>query len=193
MKNFKILYSIVCITALLFACKDDDVGDEPPPFPPLDKGEIEVNRYLLTIAPKNNPNQKQTVEFYDPDGVGGTPPIIQETLLLINPTGNFTYTFELAMFKDSLEVTKDIIARGTSYIICYRDFNPNKIKIGSFDEDAEGVVLGTEAKLSTADEGLPDDGRGDLRITLNYQPSGKEGLCDPGVRIFEGSIPYQIN
>lgn len=188
-----ISFSIVISLLFFYSCKDDDIADNPKDFPPVDKGDIQANRYLLTFFEKNDTSARQTVEFYDPDGIGGNDPIIREQLVLKKPSSSFLfYSSEIRFFNDMVEVTDQIINKQTKYISCYRSYNTANLRGGDFNKDVDGKQLGTTAEWSTLDM-LGNDGSGVIRVTLNYIPLTKEGLCDAGVRILEGSVPYQIN
>jgi len=193
-KLFKVLSLFLTLSILIFsACGDDDLVDEPGDFPPIDKGDIQANRYFLTFTEFSDTSESQTVEFYDPDGIGGSPPIIQEQLNLKKPTGSFfRYTSSIRIFNDSVDVTDQIITQQTDYIVCHRGYDDNNLRGGDWNEDLNGIQLGTKGEWSTSDQ-LGNDGSGEIRVTLNYQPTGKDGLCDPGIRILDGSVPYQIN
>ena len=178
---------------LIFAaCGDDDLVDEPDAFPPTDRGDIQANRYFLTFTQQSDTSEKQTVEFYDPDG-SGSAPIVQEKLELKKPSGSFfRYSSSIRIYNDSVDKTDQIIAQQSDYIICYRNYNDSNLRGGEWNKDFNDFQLGTKGQWSTF-ETLGNDGSGEIRVTLNYQPIGKNGLCDPGIRILEGSIPYQVN
>ena len=192
----RILTLFFVLSVLIFsACGDDDLVDEPDDFPPVDEGDIQANRYFLTFTEFSDTSKKQTVEFYDPDGIGGSAPITQEKFDLKEPTGSasfFRYSSSIRIYNDSVEVTDQIIAQQTKYIVCYRGYDDNNMRGGPWSKDSNGVQLGIKGEWSTSDR-LGNDGSGEIRVTLNYQPNGKDGLCDPGIRILDGSIPYQIN
>ncbi|MEQ8624589.1 MAG: hypothetical protein RJQ00_07040 [Vicingaceae bacterium] len=193
-KLSKVLSLFLTLSVLIFsACGDDDLVDEPDDFPPIDRGDIQANRYFLTFTQKSDTSKSQTVEFYDPDGIGGAAPITRELLELKKPSGSFFYySSSIKIFNDSVDVTDQVIAQQTEYIICYRGYDVNNLTGGDWNEDFNGIQLGTEGEWSTSDK-LGNNGSGEIRVTLNYQPTGKDGLCDPGIRILDGSIPYQIN
>ena len=182
------------LSILIFsACGDDDLVEDPDDFPPIDRGDIQANRYFLTFVEFNDTSKKQTVEFYDPDGIGGSAPTVQEKLELKEPSASFfRYSSSIRIFNDSVDVTNEIIAQQTEYIVCHRGYDNNNLRGGEWNNDLNGIQLGTKGEWSTLDQ-LGNDGSGQIRVTLNYQPTGKEGLCDPGIRILDGSVPYQIN
>lgn len=193
-KLSKVLSLFLTLGVLIFsACGDDELVDEPKDFPPIDRGDIQANRYFLTFTESNDTSKSETVEFYDPDGIGGADPIIQEQLNLKRPSGSFfRYTSSIRIFNDSVDVTDEIITQQTEYIICYRGYDVANLRGGEWNDDLNGIQLGTKGVWSTTDI-LGNDGSGEIRVTLNYQPTIKNGLCDPGIRILDGSVPYQIN
>lgn len=178
---------------LMQGCNADDEGATPPDFPPIDRGTVEANRFLMTFTLLADTSQSQTVEFYDPDGLGGSDPLEQDTIFLREPTsGQFRdYSSTIEFYENSVNVTSQIIAQGTNYAICYRGLDDRILRVGITDEDSEGKQLGLEARWSTVNSASTSKS-GTLKITLNYQAARKENLCDPGVRILEAYLPYEL-
>ncbi len=177
---------ILGLATMASSCKDE--SDEPD-FPPLDKGNISANRFVLSFSEVRNRDSVATYEFYAPNGNITTADTVK--LRKSNLGGFVRYESSIEIFKDNDTVTDNVKALGDRYIICYRNIDDKNLRVGDFDKDANGVSLGTTAFWSTLDESRTD-GTGTIRITMNYQSSGKEGLCDPGSRILEGSLPYKI-
>lgn len=186
----KILKSLlfIFVVSLLSACVVDDDGVSEPNFPEINRGSAEVNRIILTFTDKGNTSDVRSFEYYNPNG--GTPTVNELITLEYPRSGIKTYDLEIALFKDQEEQTSIINSLDDKYIICYRDNTDANFRIGESNKDRNGVALGTDLDINTLDD---TDRDGELRITLNFQDAGKEGLCDPGVRIFEGTMNYLLN
>ena len=189
-------YSIfVLLIALLIASCSDDDGNPPDPFPDINRGDIEANRLKITFTLDTDTTNVQTIEFSDPDGLEGADPIIVDTIKLLGPivqTAKRNYSSTIEFFDGSDDVTGSIRAKEDEYVICYRDMNTNNLELKRTDVDSDGKRLGFELEWSTVEILTPPPTDGHIKITLNFQPSGKDGLCDPGIRIMEARVPYQI-
>ena len=174
------------------SCINDDDGTPDPDFPAINRGTVEVNRILLTWNPTGDTSNTQTFELYDPNGTGGAAPTINELITIEYPkSASFkSYDMKIHLFKDQTDVTSEIEQLGTKYIICFRGQASKNLQLNDVNNDANGRDLGTSSLWRTLDN-TPRDG--DIRVTLNFQDSGKEGLCDPGIRIFEGTMNYLLN
>ena len=188
MKVSKKLSVIALFIALFSACINDDEGSVAPEPQPLQRGDIEVNRFVMSFTPKSGGGATKVFEFYDQDGSGGNAPLKNDTWALNSgfSGGINNYTAYIKFYLDSLEVTDQIEAKGTNYIVCYRDMNTNDFRIGDYNLDVNGLRLGTETTWQVL-----NSGNGNVKITLNYIHLRKEGICDTGVRIFESTINYQ--
>lgn len=201
MIKFKNIFStfnlLLLFSLLFFACGSDDEGSVANPFPDINKGDIEANRFLLTFTLEQDSSQKETVEFFDPDGIDGNqPPSIADTVRLQGPVtqGAFRrYLSEIEFFDDNTSVNQAIINKDDEYIICYRAWNADNLRSGDRNEDRDGLPFGITAVWSTAKQTPNPPEGGVIRVTLNFQPAGKEGLCDPGVRILDAEIPYLVS
>jgi|GEM_PF-1364070 len=199
MKNYKFSKYLIATSVLLaitfMACRDDE-GESPDPFPPVDRGTVEVNRILITFTERNDTNQSQTFEYYDRDGIGGAAPIKIDTIKLRTALNqDIEYLSNIELFFDNQNFTNQVKTLERDYVVCYRGHNTRNLEYDRPDLDADGIILGLNTVWFTEDEsGLqnPTDGTGNIYITLNYQRQAKNGLCDPGVRIFEGTLPYVI-
>lgn len=188
MKVSRKLSLVALFIGLFSACINDDDGTVTPEPLPLQRGDIEVNRFVMSFTPRSGGGATRVFEFYDPDGNGGSAPIKNDTWALVPgfSGGINNYTANIKFYLDSAEVTDQIEAKGTNYIVCYRDMNTSNFRLGDSNVDADGLRLGTETTWQVLNSGT-----GNVRVTLNYIHLRKEGICDAGVRIFESTINYQ--
>ncbi|MFT6166858.1 MAG: hypothetical protein ACJASF_001551 [Vicingaceae bacterium] len=185
---------IALYIGLFSACINDDEGTVTPDPVPIDRGNVEVNRMKITLSAKTGNASTQTIEFYDPDGLGGNAPIKNEMLTLEYPISSSfkPYSGSIKFFKDSMDVTSLIKDAASRYVVCYREMDTDNLRISERNNDSDGVTFGIEALWSVIDErARGNTGNGQVKITLNYNQLQKIGLCDTGVRIFEGTINYQ--
>jgi hypothetical protein len=190
MKN-KLLFLRLALAFLVIgtvACNDDD--DSTPEPKPIDKGDVVANRYIITFSDPSAPGADQSYEYYDPDGSGGNPATVADTIKLTK--GRF-YNSRIEFLQNNDTVTAGVETNGVKYIVCYRNFDAlYELKRGTSNQDSNGKDLGTETSWEVVNDVKGDD-QGIIRVTLNYQAAVKEGLCDAGVRIIEGSLPYKLN
>lgn len=197
MNRKKLIYSIpfLIIGFLFVGCINDDDGNPPNPFPGLNEGDIKANRFMLTFILDQDTTNVQTVEFSDPDGSGGNDPIVADTLKLMGPVNSSakrSYSSSIDVFNGSNSVSDSLRDKEDEYVICYRDMNTNNLELKRTDLDKNGKRLGFNIEWSTVEITSPPQESGEIRVTLNFQPSGKDGLCDPGINIMEGIIPYKV-
>lgn len=200
---YKFKNSFACVGLLIFSmlfiisCGSDDEGSTPDPFPDLNRGDIKVNRFIFTLTLNEDTTQIAQAEFVDPDGIeGSSPPSRIDTLKLRGPVSQGTfrrYSSEIEFFDGNVSVNAAIKNKDDEYVVCYRDMNDENLRFGDRDKDRDGRPLGIKAEWSTAKAAPNTPENGIIRITLNFQPAGKEGLCDPGVRILEAKIPYLVS
>ena len=191
----KAKYIILLIfIAALTACINNDDGKETPEPNPIQRGDIQANRMIISFRPSSG-GPIQNFEYYDPDGLGGAAPIKNDTWTLDFPGAGSSFKPYSALIKfylDSLDVTSQIEDKGMNYIVCYREMNTKDLRINDSNEDANGLKLGTETTWRTlSDPSSSTNGMGNVKITLNYIHLRKEGICDGGIRIFESTINYR--
>jgi len=186
--SFKLL-AIALVVGLFSACINDDDGTAVPEPIPVQRGNIEANRFIISFTPKSGGGATQDFEFYDLDGIGGNAPLKSDKWLLNSgfSGGILNYDAYIRFYLDSLEVTDQIEAMGTNYIVCFREMNTANMALNEyFNRDVNDKKLGTETSWRVIQKGT-----GSVKITLNYLSLSKEGLCDAGVRIFEARINYE--
>lgn len=193
----KVFFFIFLISSVGFlaSCEDDDDNDDEP-IPEVDRGNVHPNRFKFEFVRSNDTTDKATYEFYDLDGKGGNDPIKADTLIfnIANAGGKVEYFGNIEFFKDSTNLTSEILNLSQKYMVCYRNQYGEELRPFNFSRDVNNVILGLSAEWEALD--LLNDpiatGEGDLRITLNYNILRKDGTCDAGVRVFDGTVPYKL-
>lgn len=194
MKSNNLYLPILFVLSLFTACITDDDGAKPPLAPPTQRGNTEVNRFEITFTSRSGGGGSQIFEFYDTDGVNGNAPAVNEvwSLQYAGFGGVRSYKASIKFFLDGTDVTDIIENSSTKYIVCYREMNTNNLRLNDSNFDSNGLKLGTETTWQVLnDQASSGSGNGIVKISLNYIHLGKEGICDAGVRIFEGTINYQ--
>ena len=82
MKTAITISTIALFIGLFSACINDDEGTTTPEPLPLQRGDVEVNRFVMSFTPRSGGGATQVFEFYDQDGNGGADPIKNETWTL---------------------------------------------------------------------------------------------------------------
>lgn len=183
----------ILLSTVFYSCKDDK--EEVQVFPTIDRGHTEVNRMIMTFnrVVGNTTIFEDSIVIYDLDGEGGNPPIVLDTLELTQSSqqnATIDYEANLRFYVDGTEVNGIINANYDDYIVCYRDYQFQEIQLLSRNNDPDGNPLGLYSEWQT--KGSTTKGMGTIRLTLNYQPLAKNGLCDAGVVIFEYKLPYRL-
>lgn len=188
------LFATILFIGLFSACINDDEGTETPEPSPIERGDVEVNRFEITFTPKSGGGASKTFEFNDPDGLGGNPPVTNDIWKLdySRSGGIKTYDAEIKFFNGNVEVTDQIESKPSNYIVCYRGMNTQDLRLNDSNLDDNGLRLGTITTWQVLHVfGSAGQNKGNLKISLNYIHLRKEGICDAGVRIFESSLNYE--
>ena len=159
---------IALFLGLFSACINDDDGTPVPEQQPIERGNIDANRFIISFTPKSGGGATRDFEFYDPDGNGGNTPIKSEKWLLNSgfSGGILNYDASIEFYLDSLEVTDQIESLGTSYIVCFREMNTVNMALNDYyNRDANDKKLGTETSWRVIQQGT-----GSVKVTLNYLP-----------------------
>ncbi len=157
MKNFKFLFAILALNALLFTACDKD--NEP-------KTEQElittVELGITLVGPID------TTHFYyyrDLDGAGGNPPVADA----INLTAAQDYAVSVRFLDESdasnpVDLTTEVQSEAEAHLVCYQSVD-NALPITIIDKDANGNQLGLQGVFTTAWTGLIG-----LKLTLKHEP-----------------------
>ena len=198
MKLKSLLLFLLAFSSVItvISCYEDD-NDETTEIPPLDRGQTEVDKFIITYL---NLSDYTTAEYtyYDQDGVGGNPPSINDTIFFDRPlssgiASSIRYKAEIKLFLNEVDVTDKVITNYDNYIFCYTDYDTNELVLESRNDDPNGKELGNLTDWrSLRKAGENPSGEGVIKITLNYQKGAKENLCNPGIRIIEAIKPYKI-
>ena len=178
------------------ACEEDE-DDGPDEFPAIDRGPTEADKLVIiftqnTTLPNPHIDSAVVVDF---DGPGGNDPVVQDSLELLwfDLFNNYAiYNAQIKFFKDGNQVDDIIQDNADRFIVCYRRFQTLELDLTRRDQDADGFPLGVRTDWITDGGPSETNGINDMRITLNYQPTRKEGLCDPGIRIMDINLPYRL-
>lgn len=177
----KHLFIIIGAVALLFGSCDK--AEDP---------HAGHNHAVITTVRMNFTDQSNqntfTVEYSDPDGVGGNDPII-DTIFL---DSNHVYSVSVEFWNESVnpaeEITPAIEVTGFEHIICYEALNNLMVAFNITDQDSNGQPLGltSEWTVTTADDG-------DFKLNLRHQAGVKDGTCTPGESDVEVTFPVVVN
>lgn len=188
-----LIYGLLIFIVMGMTASSCEESDDDPVFPPLDVGDVTANRLLFTFEESGRPDTRATYEFYEREG---TPTITDTIKLRKSSLGSLiSYTSSVEFLMDNDTVTDRVEERDQRYIVCYRNFNDSCLRTGNFNLDRDGIVLGTTARWSTLNPNTNTScgESGFIRVTLDYQPTVKEGLCDAGTRILEATLPYEMS
>lgn len=188
MKNFnKTILATLLIAFLAISCEEEQ--DDELEFPPVDRGNVSADAYLLLLEDIKTAR----VDTFGYGALSQTS-AVSDTIVLdtaVNSTRRYEYS--ILYFNNGQNVTASIKQQATSYVNCFREFDTRDIRIIEESEDNNGDKLGLDG-IWAIDFNANTPGTGRLKITLNYNSLRKQGdACDPGVRIFEASVPYKID
>ena len=192
---FKFLF-IFLLSIGMAACEEEK-DDGPDDFPPLDTGPTQVDE-MVVIFTQSTSNANVYVDsavIRDLDGPGGNPPQIIDSLQLLwfDSFNNYvSYNARIKFFNNGRRVDSIITNNAQDFIICFRDFQTQELLRVRSNQDIDGFDLGTTSDWVTDGGPSNTSGVNEIRITLNYQPLRKNGLCDAGVLIFDADLPYRL-
>lgn len=169
-----------------FSCEKDK--DEPETqFPPTDRGDVQIDSYLFMLTDVST-QELDTFRYGDFD----TETALYDTIRWETfASSQKAYSAKIEFFFEGESVNSDIIANEQDYIVCYRGYSTYDLRITGLGKDSDNRTLGLESDWQAVNNNN-SRGAGEIYITVNYQPQEKDGLCDPGVLIFEANVPYQI-
>lgn len=177
--KYKIFLSFLFISILsISACKKDDDIDRPATE--VNKGSIFPNKVVFNLTKKNDSTYTRSF-VYDSN--------VKDTIVFpIELNSSLaTYNCTLEFYENGTNRTEEIRNLGTSYMICFKDYNTNNLSVDIKEFDSKGIALALttewKAKLKKVD--------GSIRITLNYNQQEKIGTCDTGSRLIEIWFPYK--
>lgn len=194
--NLRIILGLfLAFGIFLSACQEDD-DEEEEIIPTIDRGHTEVDRSVIIFERIQGGTKtfEDSAVMVDYDGPEGNAPQILDSLQIEwfdqfnNP---ISYEANIRFYYNGNEVSNLIESKYNDYIVCYRDFQTQELNLQSRSLDPDGRTLGILTEWET--QVASTTGEGMIRITLNYQPLDKNGLCDPGIRIFECNLPYVLN
>jgi hypothetical protein len=188
MQPYKILsyFTIISIVLMSFSCEKEK--DEPEnEFPPTDRGEVEIDSYLFMVTDLST-QAVDTFKYGNFDTETATYDTLRwETI----SSSQKSYAAKIEFYNNGQEVNSKIITNEQDYIVCYREYFNDDLRLEDRNLDSDDRILGIESDWKAVNNSN-SRGSGEMRITVNYQPLVKDGLCEPGVMIFEASVPYVI-
>ncbi len=177
---------MLMLAFLAISCEEDE--EDEPDFPPVDRGNVSANAYLLLLEDIKT-SEVDTFGYGSlTQGSGNFDTIFLDTA--VNSTRRYEYS--LLYFDNGQNVTTSLKQQAERYVNCFRDFDTRDIRIIEESEDSNGDKLGLDG-IWAVDFNANTPGTGNFKITLNYNSLAKQGnACDPGVRIFEAIVPYKL-
>ncbi|MCB0479376.1 MAG: type 1 periplasmic binding fold superfamily protein [Crocinitomicaceae bacterium] len=155
---------------------------------PDDQNEEEtITTVRLNFTDQSNQNTF-TVEYSDPDGVGGNAP----TIGTINLDSGKVYTVSIEFWNEAEtpaeNITTEIQTESDEHIVCYEAMNNLMVAFNITDQDANSLPIGlaSEWTVTTYDDG-------EVKISLKHQPGVKDGTCTPGDTDVEVTFPVVVN
>lgn len=150
------------------------------------------NHPVITTVKLNFTDQMSqntfSVEYSDPDGVGGNPPSIDTIMLDSGHVYSVTVEFWDESVNPASNVTPTIQVTGFEHLVCYEALNNLMIGFTITDQDGGGLPLGLVSDWTV---GTADDGN--FRLKLRHQPGVKDGTCTPGDSDVETTFPVVVN
>lgn len=172
----KILKSILLFAILALhvtACKKDDNNPKNPPPPPNDE-EI-ITTLILFFDDTTAGNFDVIASFDDPDGVGGNPPQLFDTIRLKN---NFNYKVSIVVLNKTKNpvdtISNEILQEAEDHQFFFQHTGVN-ITSNYADKDKNNLPIGLQTIWTTGNASS-----GTSRITLKHQPGIKNGTQAPG-------------
>ncbi|MCU0348774.1 MAG: hypothetical protein MUC59_17675 [Saprospiraceae bacterium] len=163
MKNFKFLFAILALNAVLFsACdKEDDHNHN--------EGEL-ITTVKLTFTEVGGGSTEFTVK--DLDGDGGDAPVADDITL----KANTAYTIGVEFLDESKadhthDITEEVKEESAEHLVCF-DATGSMTAPTIGDLDGNGKPIGLESALATGAAGA-----GSLQVTLKHLPN--KSATDP--------------
>lgn len=156
------------ITSLFMQCKDS--GEEVKPD--------EENELITTVTLKfteEGTTNVTTFKSSDPDGEGGSAPVIQP----ISLKAATTYSVSVELLDESktpvVDITKEVAEKDEEHLFIYTASPTSLLTYTAEDKDANNYPVGLKGKAVTGAAGT-----GKLKVQLRHQPGTKNGTATPG-------------
>jgi hypothetical protein len=185
MKKSFIFLSALSLLFILAACEDHNDDDHKH------EESESITKVSLTLI---DSTLKDTIRVFwsDVDGIGGTKPILPDTIVL-KPNGDYlaSIMFEGKVDGHNHDITEEIQAEANDHLLCFAPLHlPNVIalEIIRLDLDGKGLEIGLKSRWKNRAQML-----GDVKISLKHQPGIKNGSCDIGETDVELLFPFKNN
>jgi len=143
-------------------------GDDPQP---VVEEQEEITTVQINLVPEGK-GQNVTATFSDPDGVGGTAPVVDALNLAPNTVYKGTITLKDESKTPAQDITSEVKSEGDEHELFYNVTGAN-LTVTKTDLDANNRPIGLEATFETA-----ATSSGTLRVTLKHQPDLKGSTSD---------------
>jgi hypothetical protein len=148
---------LICLSLLLSSCQKDDT-DNPAPVNP---GELITTVHLVLTDTVSG--AIDTVSFNDPDGPGGSPPVVDSMIV----DAGTVYQLKLVLFDESknppFNVSEEIEEEGDRHLFV---FTSGPAQVTTLDSDVNGNPIGLINSLVANSAG-----RGSFRVELRHYDS----------------------
>lgn len=169
MKNQKNIGLFIILFALISACKDEVLPENPP------QNETELITTMQLVMKDSATGLTSTFTFKDPDGEGGQGPTVFDTIHLVSGK---VYQCELLLLDESKSITdtisNEVKAEGNDHLVFYDVVGP-KLSISITDFDSKQLPLGLKSRWHST-----QTGQGLVTVQLKHQPGQKDGSRTPG-------------
>jgi hypothetical protein len=178
------LFAVVLLSMAVVGCKKEE-EPEPPTQPPTNESEL-ITTLVLTF---NDPETSENfvMRFSDPDGDGGTAPVITSDPL---PTGR-AYALSISVLDESgsspVDLTSQIQSEAEEHQFFFAVQGAN-LSVSYSDQDANGKPLGL---VNLAISGASSTGS--LTVVLRHQPDkNAAGVSDGDITNAGGDTDIEV-
>lgn len=165
--NFKhVLIASSAILLMLQSCKKESQ--------PAEENENELITTIQLDFAKRNSADREVFVWEDADGPGGDLPVIDTIRLDEQSVYDVTVTFWNKSVTPAEDITEEVRAESESHRIYFQPSATSGITIDGFDNDTNGMPLGTSSVWTTA-----GSSEGTLLVVLRHYPEGGKAADDP--------------
>jgi hypothetical protein len=128
-----------------------------------------------------------TFSWEDPDGIGGNPPTVIDTIKL-DPSKTYKANVMLFAKLDGVldNVTSEILEEADEHLFVFKNITAN-INVTITDKDGNNLPVGLESLWTT---GAASSGA--INVVLRHQPGVKDGTETPGDTDIDVVFPVRI-
>jgi hypothetical protein len=178
---------LMTATVLLFAitsCKKDK--DDPSQPQPITNEEEVITTCKITFTDASGVQPEVTYQFQDPDGDGGNPPAVFDTIRLASMT---TYHTQIILLDESSmpidTISNEVLEEADEHLFC---FEVQTADVTIVRTDSDGTYeIGLQSTWTTG-----NNSEGFVNVSLKHQPGVKDGTCAPGDTDIEILFPVVV-